>query len=192
MALPSAYAWLAREPGPRMLSEALKLYGTLEKPGAADNPVILAWADEIAAITKRPYDRWAADFYADDSIPWCGVFAAICAARSAQGRPERFPPNKYLSALAWADWGVSVPKSEAMLGDILVFVRKGGGHVAIYVGEDDTAFHILGGNQSDKVSIVRKAKNQLVAVRRPPYMAQPANVRKVFLSAKGALSTNEQ
>lgn len=35
--LPDRYAWLAREPGPRMLVEALKMYGTLEKPGAANN-----------------------------------------------------------------------------------------------------------------------------------------------------------
>jgi hypothetical protein len=29
--IPSRYAWLAREPGPKMIVEALKLFGTLEK-----------------------------------------------------------------------------------------------------------------------------------------------------------------
>lgn len=40
--LPSTYAWLGGEPGPRMLLEALKLFGTLEAPGNADNPTILS------------------------------------------------------------------------------------------------------------------------------------------------------
>jgi cell wall-associated NlpC family hydrolase len=37
-----------------------------------------------------------------------------------------------------------------MLGDVLVFRRGGGGHVALYVGEDEEAFHVLGGNQADR------------------------------------------
>ncbi len=36
--LPSRYAWLAREPGPKMIVEALKLYATMEKPGSTNNP----------------------------------------------------------------------------------------------------------------------------------------------------------
>lgn len=46
-ALPAQYAWLSKEGGPKMLIEALKLFGTLEAPGAKDNPVILAWAAEL-------------------------------------------------------------------------------------------------------------------------------------------------
>ncbi len=190
--LPKAYAWLANEPGPRMLSEALKLHGTLEKPGTADNPAIIAWADEVALTCKSSYNGWAADWYTDDSVPWCGLFVAVCAARSSQDRPERFPPAKYLAALAWAGWGVTVAKTDAMLGDVLVFVRKGGGHVGLYVGEDATSFHVLGGNQSDAVTISRIDKKRLYAVRRPSYRVQPANVRKVHLSTGGKLSTNEQ
>lgn len=186
MTLPHAYAWLAKEGAPRMLVEALKLVGTLEVPGTADNPKIIAWADEVAAAFPGGYNNWAASFYGDDSIPWCGLLMAICAVRA--GRP---PPDKYLSALAWASFGNPVARTGAMLGDVLVFTRKGGGHVAQYVGEDATAFHIIGGNQSDAVTITRKAKSQLHAVRRAPYINQPANVRKIVLSAVGALSTNE-
>ncbi len=36
------------------------------------------------------------------------------------------------------------------------------------------------------------AKNRLYAARRPDYTNQPSNVRKVIVSAKGDLSTNEQ
>ena len=31
--LPSRYGWLAREPGPKMIVEALKVYGQLEATG---------------------------------------------------------------------------------------------------------------------------------------------------------------
>jgi hypothetical protein len=58
-----AYAFLNAEPGPRMLVEMLKIFGTLETPGAADNPVILGWADEVAAACPTPYNVWAAKFY---------------------------------------------------------------------------------------------------------------------------------
>lgn len=34
--LPAAYAWLAKEPAPRMLIEGLKTFGTLEAPGAEE------------------------------------------------------------------------------------------------------------------------------------------------------------
>ena len=81
---------------------------------------------------------------------------------------------------------------EAALGDVLVFARpKGGGHVGLYVGEDETAFHVLGGNQSDAVSITRIAKTRCIAIRRPIYREQPASMAPVQLAATGAMSVNE-
>ncbi|CAM5400917.1 hypothetical protein AFEL58S_02033 [Afipia felis] len=173
-ALPARYAWLEREPGPRMLREALALYGTLEAPGAKDNPAILAWAAEVG-LTRT---------YSHDSIPWCGLFIAVVAKRA--GKPVVDSP---LWALSWADFGT--PVKAPMLGDILTFKRNGGGHVALYVGEDATAYHCLGGNQSDSVCITRIAKSRLYRARRPIYNVQPANVRRMTLAASGALSTNE-
>ncbi len=78
-----------------------------------------------------------------------------------------------------------------MLGDVLIFARNGGGHVGLYAGEDDDAWHTLGGNQSDAVNIKRIAKGRLYAARRPAYRAQPANVRRIRLAANGVLSANE-
>ena len=42
--LPKPFAWLAAEPGPRILLEALKIFGTAEVPGPGNNPSLLAWA----------------------------------------------------------------------------------------------------------------------------------------------------
>lgn len=187
--LPAQYRWLETEPGPRMIAEALKQYGTLEAPGKADNPKIIGWQDEReAAGLGRIY----AGVYRHDAIPWCGLFMAIVAHRAnIERRAERNPPRLYLSALEWAAFGTSIPKGAAALGDVLVFKRKGGGHVGLYVGHDASAFHVLGGNQSDRVSITRLSRNRLVAVRRPAYRAQPANVRPIPLAASGSLSVNE-
>jgi hypothetical protein len=74
---------------------------------------------------------------------------------------------------------------------VLVFKRSGGGHVGLCVGHDDSAFHVLGGNQSDRVSIARLPRNRLVAVRRPTYRLQPFNVRPIVLAPSGSLSVNE-
>lgn len=173
-ALPARYAWLAREPGPKMLVEALALYGTLEAPGAKDNPVIIGWAREAGLGNS----------YSHDSIPWCGLFMAVVAQRAGK-RVVDSP----LWALSWADFGTPAPTP--MLGDVLTFKRNGGGHVALYVGEDATAYHCLGGNQSDSVCITRIARTRLYRARRPAYVSQPANVRKVTLASSGKLSTNE-
>jgi len=174
--LPSRYGWLAREPGPKMIVEALKLYGTLEAPGSANNPTIVAWAKEVGGEV--------ADVYKADSIPWCGLFMAVVAKRAGKEIPKH-----PLWALSWSAFGAKSPGPA--LGDVLVFVRNGGGHVGLYVGEDASAFHILGGNQSDRVCITRVAKARLYAASRPLYRVQPANVRPIHLEATGALSLNE-
>lgn len=105
-------------------------------------------------------------------------------------RAGKVIPDSLLWALSWADFGKEATGG-AMLGDALTFKRNGGGHVALYVGEDATAYHCLGGNQSDKVCITRIAKSRLYRARRPAYTVQPANVRKCKLASTGSLSTNE-
>jgi uncharacterized protein (TIGR02594 family) len=191
MSLAAKYASLAAEPGPLLLLEFLKLVEVKEFAGKPSNPVIIAWADEVAAAMPTPYARWAADWYNDDAIAWCGLAMAVAAVRASQGRPERLPPPKFLSAKDWLNFGRKVHIDEAMLGDVLIFSRDGGGHVAQYVGEDDTAFHILGANQKDAVNVMRKLKSECVGVRRPFYNTQPSNVRKILYGPDGPLSTNE-
>lgn len=175
--LPQAYRWLADlVPLPRMIAEAIRLHGTLESPGTRDNPVILDWAKEVGGSV--------AEAYRADSIPWCGLFMAVVAKRA--GKP--LPPDP-LWALNWRKFGVEA--GQPALGDTLVFMRPGGGHVALYAGEDATAYHVLGGNQADRVCFTRIAKTRLRAVRRPAYRVAPATARPVILAATGAVSTNE-
>ena len=174
MNLPKVYQWLASEGAPRHLLKALELYGITEKVGAANNPVIMGWAKEVGLE----------NVYKADSIPWCGLFMAIVVKRA-----NRQPVKDPLWALNWNNFGVAV--KQPMLGDILTFSRQGGGHVGVYVGEDNIAYHVLGGNQSDSVSVTRIGKDRLSQARRPAYNVQPINVRKIVLSSNGKLSTNE-
>lgn len=175
--IPKQYLYLTRERHPRILLEAIRLLGTRELSGAANNPTIISWAREVGG--------WIGDWYKKDSVPWCGLFMAVVCKRA------RLPYKQTaLRALSWSAWGdhASIP----MLGDILTFTRKGGGHVGIYVGEDDACYHVLGGNQSDSVSIMRINKNRLYAARRTKWKwAQPKNIRRIYMDGIGSISSNE-
>jgi uncharacterized protein (TIGR02594 family) len=181
MDIPAQYKWLENEPGPGMIVEALKLFGTQEVLGEKNNPVILSWASEVGGNVKQ--------VYLADKIPWCGLFMAIVAKRSG---------NEIVKDPLWAlNWGTFGNfANQPMLGDVLAFVRqtadgKKAGHVALYIGEDDKAYHTLGGNQSDCVCLTRMAKTRLYAARRPNYTTIPPNLRKIFLASNGQLSQNE-
>lgn len=184
--IPKQYGWLANEPGPNMLMQAVALYGTVEFAGSKDNPIILAWAAETG------YEK----AYRHDSQAWCGLGMAVCAKR-AGWNPH--PLGNALWALNWASWGTDVEDDLAMLGDVGVWKRtdaKGrivGGHVGQIVAYDDQGFyHVLGFNQDDTVCIKRKPIKGIVAVRRAPWrMAQPPNVRRIKVAATGAVSVKE-
>jgi uncharacterized protein (TIGR02594 family) len=170
-----SYSWLKKERAPKILVEAVKHIGVKEIVGKQHNPTILSWAKALG-LEK---------VYTNDEIPWCGLFVAYCA--HASGLPVVKHP---LWALNWNKYGnvAQVP----MLGDVLTFTRNGGGHVGIYVGEDATHYHVLGGNQNNSVSVSRIAKDRLSQARRTAWkIAQPASVRVVHLAAKGVVTTNE-
>jgi uncharacterized protein (TIGR02594 family) len=170
-----SYTWLKEEKGPKILVEAIKHIGTKEIVGKQHNKKILAWAEAIGLKSV----------YTNDEIPWCGLFIAYCC--HAQGLDVVKHP---LWALNWNKFGnvAQVP----MLGDVLTFTRNGGGHVGIYIGEDTTCYHVLGGNQNNQVNVMRIEKSRLSQARRTAWkIAQPSNVRVVKLETKGEISQNE-
>lgn len=98
-------------------------------------------------------------------IPWCGAFVATCLQRTVGGQVW---PDNPLGARQWQGWGREVTPS---LGALLVFWRgsRSGwkGHVGFYHAEDETHFHVLGGNQSNAVTVSRIAKSRLLSARWP-------------------------
>lgn len=151
---------------PKIIAEAMKLFGTHELSGAGDNPVILSWAKECGLGND----------YHHDATPWCGLFASVCAQRAGY----TIPANP-LWALNWATFGKEADRP--MFGDVLTFRRPGGGHVGFYAAEDATHFWVLGGNQGDQVEFAPVLKAALYRFRRPPYHQVPANVQPVILDA---------
>jgi uncharacterized protein (TIGR02594 family) len=184
-ALPPEYRWIEKIDGPpRLIVEALALYGTKEMQGDGDNPVIIQWAREIGGAVAQNYKH--------DSTAWCGLFMALVATRA-----KKQIPDSPLWALSWAKFGNEAPSPR--FGDVLTFKREGGGHVGLYVAEDEgipkkrgPAFHVLGGNQGDQVCITRIEKTRLYAARRSIWqIEQPYSVIPHIVAATGMLSTNE-
>jgi len=136
------------------MDEARRLMGTKEVGGSGSNPVILNWATSLGIP------------YSGDDIPWCGLFVAHCVGATLPG--EALPTNP-LGARNWSRFGD--PISRPVDGAVLVFWRvsktSGLGHVGFYNGEDDSAYHVLGGNQSDKVGIARAGKDRFLGARWP-------------------------
>lgn len=174
--LPTQYTWLNKLVLPSLVAEGLKHLGVTEKEGPANNPLLLEWAKEVDLE----------NVYTADSIAWCGLYVALVAKRA--GWPIVEGP---LWAKNWSKFGLKADVPS--LGDILVFTRPGGGgHVGFYIAEDQTAYHVLGGNQGDTVSIVRIAKPRMIAARRPRWRrAQPPSVKPYGVISSGALSRNE-
>ena len=183
--LPQEYADLNKAISLPLLHEALKLYGVREFDGPENNPIILGWAKEL--------NHSIAQWYRSDSEAWCALYMSYVCMKAGYQPPDGFDA---IRARAFAKWGDPIA-GEPVLGDILVFHRAGGGHVGIYVGEDKTTFHVLGGNQhsssnGDCVSIVRIPRDRLIATRRPPMNSCSKYQVRIIRNANGFISTNEK
>lgn len=160
------------------LIEAYHLLGVKEIPGQESNQEIIGWSYDLGL-----------DIYTNDDIPWCGLFVAHCIGSQLPDEPM---PSNVLGARNWKSFGIdSIPQ----LGAIMVFWRGSptgwSGHVGFYWAEDDTAYHILGGNQSNQVSITRISKTRLIAARWPKTVDRGSEIiRKASVDGM-ILSNNE-
>lgn len=163
---------------PPYLAIARGLIGTREVPGVPNSPTIMGWAARLGVgVLGAAYNA--------DSVPWCGLFAAWCVKQAGIT-----PPKIALRAKSWASWGTPLTSDQLAPGAVLVFEREGGGHVGFYVAEDAAYYHVLGGNQSDAVNVMRIGKSRCVA-RRWPNGVPRTGTRKPVARADAAVSTNE-
>lgn len=148
---------------PRWLTIARKYIGTREIKDPKHSSLITGWLVKLGA------------WWRDDETTWCGV--AVAAWMSEAGLPY---PKHWYRAKAWSEYGSNLRSDKVAPGAILVFDRAGGGHVGLYVAEDNLYFHVLGGNQGDAVSISRIAKSRCTAIRWPkgePVIGKPVRVK---------------
>jgi uncharacterized protein (TIGR02594 family) len=155
---------------PAWLRAARAKLGTREAAGAANSPTIMGWAKKLGT-------KVLGMVYNADSVPWCGLFVATCLAEDGIAAAPIA-----VRAKAWAGWGQNLRADRLAPGAVLVFERPGGGHAGFYVGEDATAYHVLGGNQGDRVSIMRLEKSRCVARRWPagcPVLGGPVAMKAI-------------
>lgn len=176
--LPKEYEWLnLAKTLPKVISIGLSFLGTQEVVGKGSNKTIISWRDEL-----NKNEIWISGF-SDDDIPWCGLFVAYVTFKAGK-QPVKDP----LWALNWSKFGDKSP--EPSLGDILSFKRPSGGHVGFYIAEDSSCYHVLGGNQSNNVTITRIEKTRLVAAR-CKYNIRPDSAKPYKVSSNGVISSNE-
>jgi uncharacterized protein (TIGR02594 family) len=133
---------------------ALRHIGQKEIPGSKDNPLIVTWLRKLGSWINH------------DETPWCAAFV------NAMAREAGFEQTGKLNARSFLEVGQPVRLTEAKRGDVVIFWRNSPdsweGHVGFLESYDATTgkLRILGGNQSDSVSIATFTTHQLLGVRR--------------------------
>lgn len=162
------------------------------------DPKWLAYAREFEGLREIVGSRHEAKivkFFAeaghpevrDDETAWCAAFAnAMLARAGVKGTGS-------LMARSFLRWGETIPFNQARPGDIVVFPRgdsKTQGHVAFFLREvGDAWIEVIGGNQSNAVTIARYPKRSLLGVRRPSAKAARPKTMAKTREGAGAIAT---
>jgi uncharacterized protein (TIGR02594 family) len=128
--------------------------GTRELKGSAGNP-------KIMEMYRTVGHHWVEH----DEVAWCAAFVGHCLEKAG------LPSTRKLNARSYLTWGEKVAGLEqAKEGDIVIFTRgtsAATGHVAFFLKAVGSQIEVLGGNQSDGVTVARYAKSRLLGIRRP-------------------------
>jgi uncharacterized protein (TIGR02594 family) len=129
---------------PPWVTVAKSQIGVSEVPGAGANPQILNY---FMATSFRPSRG--------DEDPWCSGLACWCMEQGGYRSPRD------ARAISWRSWG---RETEPRLGAVVVFPH----HVGFFMGRrDDGRIDLLGGNQSNRVSIAPYGIEEILAYRWP-------------------------
>lgn len=124
-----------------------------ELPGGAHHPYV-QWGHMLCGLgSDQP-----------DETPWCSSFVnAIC-------WQLRLPRSKSAAARSWLAVGQQVHLALAKVGFDVVVLKRGSnpaqGHVGFYAGHDAEHVFVLGGNQSDAVTVAPFPVERVLGVRR--------------------------
>jgi uncharacterized protein (TIGR02594 family) len=137
-----------KAPEPPWIVEGKKVWGLHE---GRDKEALTKW---LKSDGQRLGDT--------EKMPWCGDYTETAIKNSLPKEPftGTVGKNPYW-ARNWLKFG---EPTEPCYGAIIVFSRGKGGHVGFVVGEDDTDYYTLGGNQGDSVNIVRISKDPLLGL----------------------------
>lgn len=95
-----------------------------------------------------------------DEVPWCAAFVGAILERCGIKSTRSGMAKSYLN------WGTRL--TTPVQGCVVVFTRKGGGHVGFVEGVDKAGnLYVLGGNQSDAVNVKLFKTSNVVGYRWP-------------------------
>jgi uncharacterized protein (TIGR02594 family) len=134
-----------------------------------NDPMLIAFAALDLGKTERNNDApWLRTMLGRLGLgwligqPWCGSIMADWAIKAGHK-----PPKAAYRAQSWLDWGQSI--AEPVRGCVVVFERRGGGHVGIVVGHTATGqLAVLSGNVGDKVCVASFKRERVLGYRLPP------------------------
>lgn len=133
---------------------ARKYLGQKELKGKGqDNPVIVGFF----AKSGHPAIK-------NDEVAWCSAFVNAVMYESG------YKGTNNLMAKSWLNWKDGEVVSTPRVGDIVIFNRTNNpayGHVGFFVKWDSNHIWVLGGNQSNSVSVAKYARSKLKGFRRP-------------------------
>lgn len=135
---------------PSWMAEDWRELGQTELPGAAHNPRIVAMFDELGHADRG------------DQTAWCAAFVGACLERAG------VTSTRSLRARSYLDWGA--PTDAPEIGAIVVLSRSNDpalGHVGFLVGMTTTHVLVLGGNQSNAVTVAPFDRGSVLGFRRP-------------------------
>jgi uncharacterized protein (TIGR02594 family) len=141
---------------------AQRFIGTKETAGAMSNPLILAM---LQLDTNWPKD---------EGVAWCSAFINFIT------WIVRLPRSKSLAARSWLQVGIPVPFENAVADSDVVIISRGigkqpgpevinaPGHVGFFAGwsQDKKQILLLGGNQSDGVTLAPFPRERILGIRR--------------------------
>ena len=134
-----------------LYEHAKKDLGMHEVPGPGSHSRILQAISEAG--------EWLVQ---DDSkTAWCGCILGLWCKETGKQRPK-----EWFRAANWLNIGEPVQLKDAQRGDVCVFTRSGGNHVALFSSYSNGRISILGGNQSDAVTITSMPESTLRGIRR--------------------------
>ena len=136
---------------------AQEALGMQELAGPANNAEIIQMFADVG-------HSWVKE----DAVAWCAAFVGSMLERAGLASTRKLNARSYL------DWGKEVELENAQPGDIVIFSRGDPngwqGHVAFFVRDMGVFIDVLGGNQSDQVSVARYPKSRLLGIRRAWYV----------------------
>lgn len=130
---------------------------------------------ELPGAQHDPFIQWALSLCgfgpdAPDETPWCSAtMNALCFICGA-------PRTRSAAARSWLGIGSSVTVADAQRGDIVIVKQADNdpgpevlnfrGHVGLFAGADAAHVYILGGNQSNSISVATFPLSRLLSIRR--------------------------